>query len=143
MAKPTLFLAIDGPVVIPSGMPVDAVIRGELAPYAKPFVHWAKDNFKLVWLTDRPPGEALYIAGKLGLSGDAVTYGGFEVSKVEKIINDHNFFWVDSDLIPGEVSWLCKNGHTNRFVSVNPHKGVTEEHKRVLEHLLHNPDKRK
>lgn len=135
MSKPILYLALDGPILVPGKTP-DPYLDAGVAEYAKSFVHWAKDHFNVRWITDRAPGHAFHVAKKLALPADAIPVLGFDVTKSEVISPKENFYWVDGPLIPGEVTWLTQHGHTDRFVSVDPMKGVTPEHKIALEKIL-------
>jgi hypothetical protein len=135
MSRPILYLALDGPILVPDTKH-DPYVDAGIAEYSKSFVHWAKDNFRTRWLTDRAPGHAFHVAKQLGLSEDAIPVLGFDVSKTEVISPEENFYWVDGPLIPGEVSWLAQHGHTGRFISVDPAKGITPEHKSALEALI-------
>ena len=135
MSQPKLYVELNGPILIPHEHP-DPVLQAGIADYAKSFMHWATQHFDVHWLTDRSPGDAFYVANKLALPSDKVSVRGFEVSKVEALHPNENFYWVDSELIPDEVAWLAKHEHFNRFVSVDPLKGVTPEHKKMLEDLL-------
>lgn len=136
--KPALFIELNGPVLIPSHGNADPVLRAEISDYAKAFLHWATQHFHVAWLTDRSPRDAFHVAEKLGLAQDAVSCHGFDVSKIEVLdkTQHKNFAWLDSELIPAEVAWLAKHGHTDQFFSVDPLVGVTPEHKKQLEEFL-------
>lgn len=134
MSKPVLFIGIDGPALVP-GQDPEPYLRAEIAPYVKPFVHWAKQHFDVRWVTDRSPRDAFYLNDKLGLPKDAVPVQTFDVSKIEVLAPHKKFYWLDSELIPHEVDWLAKRGHVQNFLPVDPQKGVTPEHKRQLEKL--------
>lgn len=135
-AKPKLFIGIDGPVVVPSHTP-ERFLHGEVVPYAKPFVNWALSHFDVRWLTDRSPRDAFYLNDHLALPEDSVPVHLFDVSKVE-VIEPHgdNFYWIDGELIPHEVTWLAQHGHDKRFLQVDSMKGITPELKEKLEGLL-------
>lgn len=133
--KPKLFISLDGPILVP---PEDSSDRDEylgaaIAPYSKAFVHWATQHFDVHWLSDKGPGPANYLATKLGLPQDKVKISGFTDSKVEAVSKYPNFYWVDSDLIPHETSWLAQHGHVDRLFSVDPVRGVSTDDKKALE----------
>ena len=137
MTKPTLYIGLDGPVLVPSEHP-DIFLKMGLGSYAKPFMHWAKGHFDVRYLTDRSPGEAFHASSLMALPEDAVPVHGFEVSKTEVLEHQSHpdFYWLDAELIPKEVAWLAEHGHVNRFLSVDPMVGVQPEHKAVLEKLI-------
>ena len=130
MTMPKLYIELSGPILIPSDG--DMVV----APYAKPFMHWATQHFNVQWLTDHSPRDAFNVAKHLALPADKVPVRGFDVTKTEVLQPHENFYWIDSELIPDEVAWLAKHGHFDRFISVDPLKGITSEHKDKLEALL-------
>ena len=132
--KPILYVGLDGPLLIPHTHP-DVFLKMGIAEYAKPFLHWAKDHFDVRYLTDRSPGEAFRLSSLLALPEDAIPVHGFEVSKTEVLEPRHDFYWIDSELIPKEVAWLAEHGHVNRFLPVDPMVGVRPEHKAALEQL--------
>jgi hypothetical protein len=134
--KPTLYVSLDGPILTDPVKNVDPYLGASISDYAKPFLTWASDQFNVRLVTDRSPREAFYLLDKLALKPGALPVRGFEVSKTECIKPDENFFWVDSDLIPQEVNWLSEHRKVNRFVPVDPQKGVTPEHKLMLDQLL-------
>lgn len=130
--KPALYIGLDGPLLVPSQTP-DPLLGLGLASYAKPFMHWAVSNFRVRWLTDRGPRAAFYVAALLGLPDDKIPVAGFESLKPEAFKSNESFYWVDSELIPGEVTWLTQHGHLERFFQVDAQKGVTPELKQALE----------
>ena len=135
--KPIMYLGIDGPILVPHD-DSDTVLEGvRVADYAKSFVHWAADNFHVVWLTDRPAHEAFIVADKLGLPKDKIPVLGFADNKTDGMPLKQPFVWVDGELIPGEMQWLGQHRKHDQFVQVDPLKGVTEEHKKALEKMLH------
>lgn len=134
--KPTLYLALDGPVLVPDAHPEAALGTTKIVEYAAPFVHWAKDHFNVVWLTERSPGEAFYVAHKLGLPRDAVPVAGFTDSKVDAIRAHEPFVWMDAELTPTELQWLGQHQLHTQFVQVDPLKGVTPDHKLLIEKLI-------
>ncbi|MGL5247892.1 MAG: hypothetical protein ACRC8U_06825 [Brooklawnia sp.] len=134
MTKPTLFIGIDGPALI-HGQDPEPLLRAEIAPYVKPFVHWARQHFDVRWVTDRSPRDAFHLNEKLGLPADAIPAHVFDVSKVEVLEPHAKAYWIDAELIPHEVTWLAQHGHADRFLVVDPEKGITPEHKDKLEAL--------
>ena len=60
-ARPTLFVGLDGPVLVPSQRP-DILRKAGIVPYAKPFLFWATTCFKVLWITQRPPSHAFRVA---------------------------------------------------------------------------------
>lgn len=134
MSKPKLYLAVSGPLLIPSQSP-DPYLGTGIAEYARPFLAWAHERFDVHLLTDDHPRHVHYLTQKLGFPGDALPPHTFDLNKAD-VINPHDdFYWVDSELIPGEVAWLAKHGHYDRFLSVDPTVGITHEHKKKLEGL--------
>ena len=132
--KPKLFLALDGPVLIPSSLhDRDAYLGASVAPYAKAFLHWASQHFDVRWLSDRGAAPAAYVANLLSLPADKIRIAGYLDSKVEAISPHHDFYWVDSELIPHEVSWLAQHGHVDRLITVDPSVGVSTDVKKALE----------
>lgn len=131
MKKPTLYVGLDGPLLVPHH-DYDPLLEAKIVPYAKPFMHWATQHYNCVFLTDREPGHVKYLLSQLGLPKDAVPLKGFGDSKARSLRKDENFYWVDSELIPHEVSWLAEHSNTHRFVPVNSLTGVTPEHKTAL-----------
>lgn len=130
--KPTLYVAIDGPLVTYGGSHTDE--NGQsLAPYAKSFVHWAKNHFNLCLITERALRDAVHISDKLELPRDAAAVRGYVDSKLSAVQGPRDFYWVDSDLIPEEINWLAQHGKSDRFLPVVPTQGVTPEHKKYLE----------
>jgi len=137
MNRPKLYVELNGPVLLPSEDAHDPLLHHMvIAPYAKPFLHWATQHFDVQWLTDRSPRDAFNVAKRLDIPTDKIPVRGFDVTKTEVLRPQENFFWVDCELIPDEVAWLAKHGHFDRFVSVDPLKGVTPEHKEALEAAL-------
>lgn len=134
MSKPTLYVGLDGPLLVPAKHQ-DTFLKAGIAEYAKPFLHWATNRFDVRYLTDRSPGEAFHLSSLLSLPDDAIPVHGFEVSKTEVIKPGHDFYWLDAELIPKEVAWLAEHGHLNRFLAVDPMVGVRPEHKAALELL--------
>lgn len=135
MKRPVLFLGLDGPVLVPATgtHDHDDYLGAAIAPYAKPFLHWAAQHFDLRWLSDRGAAPAVYVASLLSLPADHVRIAGFTDSKVEALAPHKDFYWVDSELIPHEVSWLAQHGTTDRFFSVDPATGVSVATKKALE----------
>jgi hypothetical protein len=133
--RPLLFVGLDGPVLIPatSSHDRDEYLGAAVAPYAKSFLHWAAQPFDVHWLSDRGAGPAAYVSSLLSLPQDKVHVAGFVDSKVEALAPHKDFYWVDSELIPHEVSWLAQHGHTARMLPVNPFTGVSVEDKARLE----------
>lgn len=133
--KPTLFIGLEGPILIPSAHPDSALGLG-IASYAKPFLHWAVQHFNVRWLTDRSPRDAIYVANLLSLPDERIAVAGFGDLKTEALQPRENFYWVDSELIPGEVSWLAQHGLSHRLLQADPVRGVTPELKDKLEALI-------
>lgn len=133
--RPKLFLGLDGPVLVPATNPHDRdeYLGAAIAPYAKPFVHWAAQHFDVHWLTDRGAAPAVYVAKLLSLPPDKVHVAGFTDSKVEALAPHKDFYWVDSELIPHEVSWLAQHGHVDRLIQVDSLTGVSTDEKKALE----------
>jgi len=140
MNKPTLFINMDGPLLVPG--PGDHALNADVTPYAKSFLNWAMQHFDTRLLTDRSPRDGFHLVDKLALPADKFPVQTFDTSKIEVIGRhpDKNFYWLDAELIPGEISWLTQHGHLHKFVSVDPMTGITSEHKNVLEgHLRGHP----
>lgn len=133
--KPKLFIGLDGPVLIPStnAMDRDEYLGAAIAPFAKSFLHWATQHFDVRWLSDRGVGPATYVSSLLSLPADKVHVAGYVDSKVEALSPHKDFYWVDSELIPHEVSWLAQHGHVDRLISVDPLTGVSTDAKQALE----------
>jgi len=133
--RPLLFLGLDGPVLVPATgtHDRDEYLGAAIAPYAKPFLHWAAQHFDVRWLSDRGAAPAVYVASLLSLPADKVHVAGFVDSKVEALAPHKDFYWVDSELIPHEVSWLAQHGHVGRFLSVDSTIGVSADTKQALE----------
>lgn len=133
--KPKLFVSLDGPILVPAEghSDRDDFLGAAIAPYAKSFLHWATNHFDVHWLSDKGAAPAVYIAQKLGLPADKVRIAGYRDSKVEALSGHKNFYWVDSELIPNEVSWLAQHGHVDRLISVDPFNGVSTDTKKALE----------
>lgn len=138
--KPKLFIGLDGPVLVPSANPIDRdeYLGAAVAPYAKSFLHWATQHFDVHWLSDRGAVPAAYVSNLLALPADKVRISGFTDSKVEALSPHKNFYWVDSELIPHEVSWLAQHGHVDRLISVDPREGVSTDAKKALEARVAN-----
>jgi hypothetical protein len=132
--KPTLYIGLDGPVLIPSG-DIDPFLKAAIAIYAKPFMHWAVGHFNVRWLSRRSSREAFYVAGHLGLPEDAIPVAGFRLIRCEAIPGGENLFWIDGPLTAAETSWLWAR-RSARFFGVDPLIGVTPTHKRALENLI-------
>jgi len=134
-SKPKLFIGLDGPVLIPatSSHDRDEYLGAAVAPYAKSFLHWAAQHFDVRWLSDRGAGPAVYVANLLSLPADKVHIAGFVDSKVEALAPHKDFYWVESELIPHEVSWLAQHGHVDRLITVDPLTGVSTDAKEALE----------
>ena len=139
-SKPKLFIGLDGPVLVPSTNTHDRdeYLGAAVAPYAKAFLHWATQHFDVRWLSDRGAGPAVYTASLLSLPPDKVHVAGFVDSKVEALAPHKDFYWVDSELIPHEVSWLAQHGHVDRLLTVDPVTGVSTDTKKALEMRLSN-----
>lgn len=133
--KPTLFVALEGPVLTSHGH-VDSTVGQPVAPYAKEFLGWAKNHFNVCLLTDRALRDALRVADHLGVPSDSFSVKGYLDSKVEAVGHHHDFYWLDSDLIPDEINWLAQHGKSDRFMPVVPTQGVTPAHKKHLESTL-------
>ena len=136
--KPILFLGLDGPVLVPAtnSHERDEYLGAAVAPYAKAFLHWATQHFDVRWLSDRGGPSAVYTSRLLSLPDDAVRVAGYGDSKIDAVSPHKNFYWVDSELIPHEVSWLAQHGHVDRLFSVDPHTGVSTDVKHALETKL-------
>lgn len=139
MSKPKLFVGLDGPVLVPASTSSDRdeFLGAAVAPYAKPFIHWAQQHFDVHWLTDRGFPHGTYVSKTLQLPRDAVKTVGFSDSKVEALSPHLDFFWVDAELIPSEVSWVAQHGLLPRVLQVDPIHGVTPDVKQALEAALH------
>lgn len=133
--KPKLFIGLDGPVLVPASNPHerDEFLGAAIAPFAKPFLHWATQHFDVRWLSDKGVGPASYVASMLSLPSDKIHIAGYTDSKVEALSPHKDFYWVDSELIPSEVSWLAQHGHVDRLISVDPFTGVSTDVKKALE----------
>jgi hypothetical protein len=68
----------------------------------------------------------------LSLPADKIRIAGYADSKIEALAPHKNFYWVDSELIPHEVSWLAQHGHVGRLISVDPMVGVSTDVKEAL-----------
>lgn len=139
--KPTLFVALEGPLLIP-GKGESKFQPYTIAEYAKPFLSWAQENFHVRILTDDSPRAGFNVLHALGLANEHFPVQTFEVSKTENMSPHDDFYWVDSELIPGEVNWLAEHRRHDRFLHVNPMKGIAPEHKDALGNLLRNAKKR-
>jgi hypothetical protein len=133
--KPTLFVALEGPVLTSHGH-ISSTLGQPVAPYAKEFLGWAKNHFSVCLLTDSALRDALRVANHLGLSEDSFSVKGYLDSKVEAVGTHHDFYWLDSNLIPDEINWLAQHGKADRFMPVVPTHGVTPEHRKHLESTL-------
>ena len=134
--KPTLYLGLDGPVLVPHDHN-DTVLPGvKVVDYAEAFINWAAEHFKVVFLTDRFAHEAFAVSNKIGLPKDKVSVMGFDHNRTDRLPTDKHFAWVDGELLPGEVRWLGEHNLHDRFIQVDSSEGVTEEHKKSLEKLL-------
>jgi len=133
--KPKLFLALDGPVLVPATNTHerDEYLGAAIAPYAKSFIHWAAQHFDVRWLSDQGAAPAIYVASLLSLPADKVHVAGFVDSKVEALAAHKDFYWVDSELTPHEVSWLAQHSHMDRLITVDPLIGVSMDAKKALE----------
>lgn len=136
MTKPILYVALHGPILVPSLDEQDAFLRKKIAPYAKPFMHWAKEHFDVRWLSETGARDAVYTASRLALPADAVPVTPFQDSKVERISPRENFYWIDGALIPSEASWLAEHGCHDRLLQVDPLVGVTPAHKEHLQQKI-------
>lgn len=132
MTKPVLYVSLHGPVLVPALDGQDVFLRKKIAPYAKPFMHWAKEHFDVRWLSDTGARDASYTAARLSLPSDAVPIAAYEDSKIEALNPRENFYWLDGALIPSEVAWLAENRCHDRLLQVDPFTGVTPEHKEEL-----------
>jgi hypothetical protein len=130
MKKPILFISMEA-LLVP-GETVEPILRAEIAPFAKAFMHWATQHFQVQLLTERNPREAFHLIDVLGLPEDSVPVKTFLDSKTEAMSHKDNFYWIDSILIPAEVTWLSQHNLTARFKSVEPENGITIEHKNWL-----------
>jgi hypothetical protein len=133
--KPTLFVALEGPVLTSHGH-ISSTLGQPVAPYAKEFLGWAKNHFNVCLLTDSALRDALRVANHLGLSEDSFSVKGYLDSKVEAVGTHNDFYWLDSNLIPDEINWLAQHGKADRFMPVVPTHGVTPEHRKHLESTL-------
>lgn len=132
--KPKLFIGLDGPVLVPADAnDRDEYLGAAVASYAKPFLHWATQHFDVRWLSDRGGPHAHYVTRLLSLPENRIRIAGFHDSKVEALAPHKDFYWVDSELIPGEVSWLAQHGHADRLIQVDPVLGVSADVKKALE----------
>lgn len=132
MTKPIMYVELDGPVLVP-GEHDNMRLGMSVAPYAKPFMHWANHNFDVRWLTERPPSDAFHAALLLGLPSDAIKYMAHGDHKAQFINPRSDFWWVDSILTPGEMRWVHENNHERRVITVDPFVGVTPSIKEHLE----------
>lgn len=134
-SKPKLFIGLDGPVLVPatSAHERDEFLGAAVAPFAKSFLHWATQYFDVRWLSERGIGPATYVSSLLSLPSDKIRVAGYVDSKIEALSPHKDFYWVDSELIPHEVSWLAQHGHVDRLISVDPVIGVSTDVKKALE----------
>jgi hypothetical protein len=135
VGKPTLYVGLHGPLLVPSAAPHEYLGAG-IAEYARPFLAWAKDRFDVQVLTDRSPRGVFLLADELGLPQEQVRPRGFDASKTEVMQPGEDFFWVDAELIPSEVTWLAQHGQVHRFLGVDPNVGVTPRHRELLARAL-------
>lgn len=136
MAKPTLYLELDGPVIIPDAEG-DPLLDGSLASYAKSFLHWATQHFNVQAMTESDLNRAFHAFRLAGLPADKIPVRGYDTAKTDMFSPKEDFYWVDSILTPNEVSWLQHHGLAHRCITVDPEIGLTEDHKKHLEKLLH------
>lgn len=136
MTKPTLYLELDGPVIIPDEHG-DPILNGKLAPYAKPFLHWASHNFHVQLLTENDVARAIQAFRLAGLPHDAMPIRGYDGAKTDFMDPTKHFYWVDSILTPNEVAWLTQHNLHHRCITVDPEVGLEESHKKHLESTLH------
>jgi hypothetical protein len=134
MNKPTLYVALQGPLLIPSDKPHPYLEAG-IAEYAKSFLSWAKEHFGVQVLTDDSLRKVHTLTEHLSLPPDAALPRGFDFNKTDVMDPASNFYWVDSALIPSEISWLYEHKLQDRLLTVDPAVGVTPEHRRILTHL--------
>jgi hypothetical protein len=134
MNKPTLYVALKGPLLVPSQHPNEFLGAG-IADYAKAFLTWASGKFDVQVLTDENPRHVFFLADHLGLHTESLRPRGYELAKTELMHPNTEFYWVDSELIPSEVAWLARHGHVDRFLSVDPTVGVIPRHREALEGL--------
>jgi hypothetical protein len=136
--KPVLFIEADGPLLIPTKLDEPSILPDAVvAPYAKTFLHWAKEHFDVRCLTDRHPVDMVRVLDKLSLPGDAVSVVPYGDSKIPLVaLHKNQFYWVDSQLIPSEVSWLAEHGPSARWFFFDPRSGVRPEHKQLLEQKI-------
>lgn len=136
MKKPVLYVSLHGPILVPALDGQDVFLGKKITPYAKPFLHWAKEHFDVRWLSETGARDAVYAANRLSLPADAIPVATFEDSKVEAISPHEDFYWVDGALIPAEASWLAEHRHQDRLLQVDPYAGVTQAHKDALQQKL-------
>lgn len=135
MNKPILFLGFDA-LLVPGSDP-DPILGSEIAEHGRAFLTYAAQRFDVRLLTERNPRDAFYLIRKLGVSQDSVSVLPVFESKVPAVQAAGKFLWIDTILIPSEVSWLAQYGHADRFLSVDPEKGVGPEHKLWLDTKSH------
>lgn len=136
MKKPILYVGLDGPILIPSLDHQDAFLQRGISSYAKPFMHWAKEHFDVHWLAETGPRDAFYTSRRLSLPDDAVSPASFQLSKIEALDPQADFYWIDGPLLPSELAWLQQHQREDRFIHVDPSIGVTPAHKDVLQKKL-------
>jgi len=134
--KPTLYIGLDGPILIPSLDNLDVFLQRGIADYAKSFMHWAKEHFVIHWLSEGGHREAFYTARRLALPEDAVSSSSFRTAKTDAINPRESFYWIDGPLLPAEVEWLKRHGHESRYIRVDPAVGLTPAHKDLLSQKL-------
>jgi hypothetical protein len=131
MNKPVLFVGLDA--LLKPGDDPDPVMAAEISPHTKPFLAHASSRYDVRILTERNPRDVFYLVRKLGLPSDSVSVQPIFESKVPAVQTAPRFLWIDTILIPSEVSWLAQYGHVDKYMSVDPEKGVGPEHKAWLD----------
>lgn len=124
MAKPRLYIALEGPLALPDG---------KISDYARPFLHWAKQHFDVTLVTDGTTRQALQVLAQIG---EQLPIRTFVDTKASLLKPQEDYFWVDAELIPSEVSFLAQHGHHNRFFQTDANKGVTVDLKNRIEARL-------
>ena len=132
-SKPTLYIELDGPLVIPAAEDADPVLNGAIVPYGRSFMHWANDRYKVVCLTDRDLSRAHRALQLMDLDKKSIPVHGYTNTKTSLIDPKSNFYWIDSILTPNEISWIGEHDVAHRVQTVHPETGITEEHKKLLE----------
>lgn len=136
MKKTVLYVGLHGPVLVPALDDQDVFLGKKIAPYAKPFLHWAKEHFDVRWLSETGARDAIYTANRLSLPADAIPVAAFEDSKIEHMSPHEDFYWVDGALIPSEAAWLAEHRFQDRLLQVDPYTGVTPAHKEQLQQKM-------